>query len=133
MTFVVDANTDADQVVKQLDKVVDVVEIRDISDENIVSREMALIKVKATAESRSLIIEIVHIFRAEIIDVGPESLIVEVTGPDDKIDAIKNRLRVYKEQTEPLIAYYRDRGVLREIDSSESPEHSLAQIKSLLE
>jgi len=51
---------------------------------------------------------------------------------DDKIDSIKNRLRVYKEQTEPLIAYYRDRGLLREIDSSETPEHSLAQIKSLL-
>jgi adenylate kinase len=52
---------------------------------------------------------------------------------DDKIESIKNRLRVYKEQTEPLIAYYRDKGLLREIDSSESPEHSLRQIKSLLE
>ena len=52
---------------------------------------------------------------------------------DDKIDSIKNRLRVYKEQTEPLIAYYRDRGVLREIDSSKSPEDSLAQIESVLE
>jgi adenylate kinase len=52
---------------------------------------------------------------------------------DDKIDSIKNRLRVYKEQTEPLIAYYREKGLLREIDSSESPEHSLGQIKSLLE
>ena len=52
---------------------------------------------------------------------------------DDKIDSIKNRLRVYKEQTEPLIAYYRDRGVLRAIDSSKSPEDSLAQIKSVLD
>jgi adenylate kinase len=52
---------------------------------------------------------------------------------DDKIDSIKNRLRVYKEQTEPLIAYYRDRGLLREIDSSKSPEDSLAQIKSILD
>jgi adenylate kinase len=52
---------------------------------------------------------------------------------DDKIDSIKNRLRVYKEQTEPLIAYYRDRGVLRAIDSSKSPEDSLAQIESVLE
>jgi acetolactate synthase-1/3 small subunit len=95
MTFVVDANTDADQVVKQLDKLVDIVEIRDISDENIVSREMALIKVRATAENRSLIIEVVHIFRADIIDVGPESLIVEVTGPDDKIDAMFDLLKNY--------------------------------------
>jgi adenylate kinase len=52
---------------------------------------------------------------------------------DDKIDSIKNRLRVYKEQTEPLIAYYRDKGLLREIDSSRSPEHSLEQIKKILE
>ncbi|MCJ7510193.1 MAG: acetolactate synthase small subunit [Dehalococcoidia bacterium] len=95
MTIVVDANTDAEQVVKQLDKLVDVVEIRDISDENVVSRELALIKVKATAENRSLIIEIVNIFRAEIIDVGPESLIIEVTGPDDKIDAMSDLLKDY--------------------------------------
>jgi acetolactate synthase-1/3 small subunit len=95
MTFVVDANTDADQVVKQLDKLVDIVEICDISDENIVTREMALIKVKATAENRSLIIEIVHIFRAEIVDVGPESLIIEVTGTFDKIDAMFDLLRNY--------------------------------------
>jgi len=52
---------------------------------------------------------------------------------DDKIDSIKNRLRVYKDQTEPLIAYYRDKGLLREIDSSETPEHSREQIKSILE
>ena len=52
---------------------------------------------------------------------------------DDKIESIKNRLRVYKEQTEPLIAYYREKGLLQEIDSSKSPEDSLGQIKSLLE
>ncbi|MGQ9572586.1 MAG: acetolactate synthase small subunit [Dehalococcoidia bacterium] len=95
MTFVVDANTDADQVVRQLDKLVDIVEIRDISDENIVSREMALIKVKATPENRSLIIEIVNIFRADIVDVGPESLIIEVTGTEDKIDAMFDLLKNY--------------------------------------
>ena len=95
MTIVVDANTDAEQVVKQLDKLVDVVEVRDISEESTVSRELALIKVKATAENRSLIIEIVNIFRAEIIDVGPESLIIEVTGPDDKIDAMFDLLKDY--------------------------------------
>jgi adenylate kinase len=52
---------------------------------------------------------------------------------DDKIDSIKNRLRVYKEQTEPLIAYFRDKGLLQEIDSSKSPEDSLGQIKGILE
>jgi adenylate kinase len=51
---------------------------------------------------------------------------------DDKIESIKNRLRVYKEQTEPLIEYYGDRQLLQEIDSSKSPEDSLAQIKKIL-
>ncbi|UCF97967.1 MAG: adenylate kinase [Spirochaetaceae bacterium] len=52
---------------------------------------------------------------------------------DDKIESIKNRLRIYKEQTEPLIAYYRDKELLREINSSKSPEDSLTQIKKILE
>jgi adenylate kinase len=51
---------------------------------------------------------------------------------DDKIESIQNRLQVYKRQTEPLIAYYEERGLLREIDSSNSPEDSLAQIRSIL-
>jgi adenylate kinase len=55
------------------------------------------------------------------------------TRDDDTIESIKNRLRVYKDQTEPLIEYYRDKGLLRDINSSTSPEDSLAQIKSLLE
>jgi adenylate kinase len=54
------------------------------------------------------------------------------TRDDDTIVSIKNRLRVYKEQTEPLIEYYRGKGLLRDIDSSTSPEHSFAQIKSLV-
>jgi acetolactate synthase-1/3 small subunit len=95
MTIVVDANTDADQVVKQLDKLVEVVEIRDISEQNKVARELALIKVRAGAQSRSQIIEIVDIFRAEIVDVGPDSIIVEVTGESGKIDTIYNLLVDY--------------------------------------
>lgn len=54
------------------------------------------------------------------------------TRDDDKIEAIQNRLRVYKQQTEPLIQYYRDQGLLRDIDSSQSPEDSVRQIRSLL-
>jgi len=54
------------------------------------------------------------------------------TRDDDKIDAIRNRLRVYKEQTEPLIRYYREKGLLRDIDSSQSPEDSLRQIRTVL-
>jgi acetolactate synthase-1/3 small subunit len=72
-----------------------VVEIRDISDENKVARELALIKVHATAQIRSQIIEIVDIFRAEIVDVGPDSIIIEVTGESDKIDTMYNLLTDY--------------------------------------
>jgi adenylate kinase len=54
------------------------------------------------------------------------------TRDDDTIESIKNRLRVYKDQTEPLIEYYRGKGLLRDIDSSTSPEDSFSQIKSLL-
>ncbi|HZP27076.1 MAG TPA: acetolactate synthase small subunit [Dehalococcoidia bacterium] len=88
MTFVVDANTDAEQVVKQVDKLVDVVDIRDISDEEIMMREMALIKVAADSDNRSRIIEIADIFKAEIIDVAKNSIILEVTGEEEKIDSM---------------------------------------------
>ena len=96
MTFVVDADTDSDQVVKQLDKLVDVVDIRDISGEDIVSREMAMIKVKADRSNRSQIIEVADIFKAEIVDVGPDSVIVEATGEEQKIDSLVGLLRDYE-------------------------------------
>ncbi len=95
MTFVVDATTDAEQVVKQLDKLVDIVDIRDVSHEDIVAREMALIKVRVDAGNRSHIIEIVDIFRANIIDVSPDSVIVEVTGDEGKVEAMFELLKDY--------------------------------------
>jgi acetolactate synthase-1/3 small subunit len=95
MTFVVDASTDADQVVKQVDKLVEVVNIRDISAEEIVSRELALIKVRVDAGNRSHIIEIVDLFRAGIVDVSSDSVIVEVTGDEGKVDAIFELLQDY--------------------------------------
>ena len=95
MTFVVDASTDADQVVKQVDKLVEVVNIRDISAEEIVNRELALIKVRVDAGNRSHIIEIVDLFRANIVDVSSDSVIVEVTGDEGKVDAIFELLRDY--------------------------------------
>ncbi len=96
MTFVVDADTNADQVVKQLDKLVDIVDIRDVSHEDIVSREMAIIKIRADSTHRSQIIEIADIFKAEIVDVAPEAIIVEATGDDKKIDSLVDLLRDYE-------------------------------------
>lgn len=94
MTIVVDgATTAVEQVRKQLDKLIEVVKVVDISDEPLVSRELALIKVRATSATRSEIIQIVDIFRANIVDVSSSSLIVEVTGDEDKIDSLYNLLK----------------------------------------
>jgi acetolactate synthase-1/3 small subunit len=94
MTIVVDgATTAVEQVRKQLDKLIEVVKVTDITDEPIVTRELALIKVHASSSTRSEIIQIVDIFRANIIDVSPVSMIVEVTGDTDKIDSLYNLLR----------------------------------------
>jgi acetolactate synthase-1/3 small subunit len=89
MTFTVDgARHDVEQVTKQLFKVVEVVKISDITGQDVVARELALIKVAADAKTRGDIIEIVSLFRANVIDVAQESLIIEVTGTEDKIEAI---------------------------------------------
>ncbi len=96
MTFVVDADTNADQVVKQLDKLVDVVHIRDISHEEIVSRELAMVKIRASKSNRSEIVEIADIFKAEIIDVETDSIILEATGDEQKIDSLVNLLKDFE-------------------------------------
>jgi len=94
MTFVVSGPaTIVEQVRKQLDKVVDVVKIVDITGDNITARELALIKVKATSATRSEIIEIADIFRANIVDVAADSLIIEITGDEDKVDSLLKLLR----------------------------------------
>jgi len=93
MTFTVDgARHDVEQVTKQLYKVIEVVKISDITSEDIVARELALIKVAATAQNRGAIIEIAGLFRSNIIDVASDSMIVEVTGTEDKIEAIYEML-----------------------------------------
>ena len=93
MTFVVngDDNT-VSQVAKQLDKLIDVIEVSDISSEATVTRELALIKVKSTQATRGEIIQIVNLFRASIIDVASDSMVIEITGEEDKINALYNLL-----------------------------------------
>jgi len=96
MTFVVDgATTDVEQVAKQLYKVIEVVKLSDLTEEDMVARELALIKVSASPGNRSAILMVVDIFRADIIDVSQETVIVQVTGAEDKIDAIIEMLRPY--------------------------------------
>ena len=94
MTIVVSGTTAmVEQVRKQLDKVIDVVKVTDISGDDIIARELALIKVKAMASTRSEIIQIVDIFRANIVDVAPDSVTVEVTGDEQKVNSLYNLLR----------------------------------------
>ena len=94
MTIVVDGTTTmVEQVRKQLDKVVDVVKVSDITGNDTVTRELALIKVKATSSTRSEIIQIVDIFRANIVDVASGSVTIEVTGDEEKINSLFNLLR----------------------------------------
>ncbi len=82
-----------EQVRKQLDKLVDVVKVSDITGDNMTVRELALIKVRATSATRSEIIEIADIFRANIVDVASDSLTIEVTGDEDKVDSMLKLIR----------------------------------------
>ncbi len=94
MTIVVDGTTTmVEQVRKQLDKVVDVVRVSDLTGNDMIARELALIKVKATSSTRSEIMQIVDIFRANIVDVGSDSVTVEVTGDEEKINSLLSLLR----------------------------------------
>lgn len=94
MTIVVDgATTAVEQVRKQLEKVIEVIKVSDITQDQMVARELALIKVKATAQTRSEIIQIVDIFRGNIVDVSPDSLVIEVTGDEEKIKSLLDLLK----------------------------------------
>lgn len=96
MTFTVDGAThDVEQVTKQLYKVIEVVKITDLTNDEIVARELALIRVNANASTRTAILEIASIFRANVIDVATDSLIIEVTGTEDKIEQICDLLAPY--------------------------------------
>ena len=94
MTIVVDSTTaSVEQARKQLDRLIDVVKVTDITSDSMVARELALIKVRATPATRSEIIQIVDIFRANIVDVASDSLTIEVTGDEEKIDSLFRLLR----------------------------------------
>lgn len=97
MTFVVNGDeATVSQVTKQLDKLIDVIKVWDISGRENVARELALLKVSAAAyETRAEIIQLAGLFRAEIIDVGPASMVVEISAPPEKIDALQNMLKPF--------------------------------------
>lgn len=89
MTFVVDGNERmVDQVIKQLRKVIDVTRVEDITDKSMVARELALIRVQCTSETRSEIVQIVNIYRGEIVDVSLDSMVVQIVGSEDRVDSL---------------------------------------------
>jgi len=96
MTITVHGDRDVlEQVIKQLSKLINVIRVSELEPGESVERELAIIKVSADKESRSEIMQIVNIFRAKIIDVSHRSMIIEVTGDEEKIDAIVQLLRQF--------------------------------------
>lgn len=85
-----------DQIQKQLWKLVDVIDIKALSDTQSVSRELILVKVRADDRQRQEVISIANIFRAKIVDVSNDSLIIELTGGETKLDAFINLLGGYE-------------------------------------
>ena len=96
ITIVVDGDEyTVEQVSKQLNKLVDVIKIKHLENDNSVSRELCLIKVNATEKNRSEIIQIVEIFRAKIVDVSRTNLGIELSGAQEKIDALIDLLKTF--------------------------------------
>lgn len=96
MTIVVDSErTDAEKVVQHLYKLVNVIKVEDVTEQPAVIRDLALIKVRASNGSRSEVMQIVETFRARVVDVGLDTLTVEVTGTEDKINGLVEVLRPF--------------------------------------
>jgi len=96
MTIVVSVeDSPLEQITKQLNKLVNVIKIVEQEPDNSVDRELALIKVRADASTRSQVIEAVNLFRAKVVDVSTESLIIETTGTPEKLEALLRVLEPY--------------------------------------
>ncbi len=96
MTIVVSGDDSIiEQVRKQLGKVIDTIKVTDYAGTDYVARDLILIKVSALPGKRNEIIELVDVFRGKIIDVGQKDMIVEISGPEDRLEAVLNLLRPY--------------------------------------
>src|SRR5262245_36543860 len=84
-----------EQVRKQLDKIVTVVQVQDISSEDFVERDLMLIKVRAAPEKRHEIVLLVEVFRGRVVDISPSNLLIEVSGQERKIEAFIELMRPY--------------------------------------
>ena len=95
LTMVVEANVPAEQFVYQLDKLINVIDVTDLTETRSVIRELALIKVKADSKTRGEIMQLVEVFRAKIVDVSLNSLVIEVSGPEDRVQSLISLLDTF--------------------------------------
>jgi len=96
MTVVMDADDDAARRIEaNLYKLVNVLHVHDVTHEQLVSRELALVKVRAMPDSRPSVLQLGELFRARVVDVAPEALTFEITGTSDKIDGLLEVLRPF--------------------------------------
>ncbi len=84
-----------EQIMKQLNRLIDVIKVVDLTGDSFVERELALIKVAATPSTRAEIVQITNIFRAKVVDISPRTLTVEATGNEAKINAMIGMLRPF--------------------------------------
>ena len=124
MTFVVQGDdATVEQVTKQLYKLVDVVRVTDLDEDYSIVREMALVKVSATNQNRSEIIQISEIFRSKIVDVGAETVVIEITGDQSKIDRFIILLQPFgirEDMRTGAVAMSRGNAVTAQIDNNVS-------------
>lgn len=85
-----------EQIMKQLRKLIDVIRVEDLKENDMIERELVLVKVAATAKTRNEIMQIVNTFRAKVVDVNQDTLMIEVTGGESKVDAMLELLRPFK-------------------------------------
>ena len=90
------ANRTLEQIIKQLNKLIEVIKVREMKPEQTIRRQLALLKIHApTEQDKSEIIQYTNIFRGHIIDVTPKTITIEITGNPDKINALMDLLRPY--------------------------------------
>ena len=96
MTFVVNGDLPTvQQVTRQLDKLIDVIQVSYISTHQVVARELALLKVSTTPSTRGEIMQFAELFSANIVDVSPTCVVIEITGGEQKVDALEDLLRPF--------------------------------------
>ena len=96
LTLTVDADdTSLDQIQKQIYKIIDVVKVKVLPESDVVCRELMLIKVKATATTRSQIVQIADVFRGNVLDISPNSMIIEVIGSVEKLRGFAEIMETY--------------------------------------